>query len=1071
MSSRLRISVIVFLVGCGLTLGGVIWYSDVAAARQVFRYQHVANQQLLRQELALRRALLSLDAMEALFANASLPSAAQFNQLSQALVQTSGVDSFIIAEPVSMDGRVAFEQRWRAIYPKFSIWFRGPSSQFLRLRSTEWRDFLPVIYGDKSTRARFGLGLDLSSETELIPDSIIRFPGSRAVSTPFLLESGELAVLALTWQRYGNDRRLLGVVLVPARILTAHATSLHWGDVAFDISQAKQTIPLSVGAADRKATPLALRKFVLGGRTWQLESHLNAASEKNEGQLFLGGVAGVCFSALLALLMWRIRSGRPAPTVDIVALKGELLEWQAKANSACRDSMRLQTLLNTTGEAVILADEAGRIELFNAAAERLFGYRAEEVHGLSVSMLLPDAHRNQYETGFGDNLAELTVAAQGQTYTLVAQKRNGVVFPSELLLNDFEVGDTRYFVGVIRDVSDRQRAERMLFESEQKYRAILDAAHIGIYLLQNGQLRYVNPAFAAYFGRVPADILDQSLLSMVAPAWRASLAAVLDPEHSNGRPAELVMQRPDGSHFYALISAKPTSLNNQPGIAGSLLDISERKAAEEARLRAEIRNSAILEAIPDLMLQLDSAGRIMDCRAQSGSNEFGLSPNCVGQYYTLGLPNAMASPLQIVLSSDPLLRQRSFEYSLPLRSNLRHFEARLTGVGDGEWLVMVRDITERKQIEAELIRHRDHLADMVRERTAELDTLFAASPLPAVFLKQGRILAVNQAFVSLFGYQQELLIGQLLLDSDEQWGKPLAANGRPLHDDQVVRREVHYHAADGALVLCEAFGKAIDPEQPDAGSIWVYQDIGERRAAEKAMQHAKEIAEAASRAKSEFLANMSHELRTPMHAVLSFAELGERRANHQSDEKLVQYFSRIRSSGQRLLQILNDLLDLSKLEAGKMSYDMKLLSIEPLLRELVEELTPMARTRGLSIDLQVALDLPQVNGDILRLGQVLRNLVGNALKFSPEGGRIILRAAAADGFLDLFVEDEGIGIPTEELGVIFDKFVQSSKTKTGAGGTGLGLAICHEIVSAHSGQISASNRIEGGACFHVRLPI
>ncbi|MGQ5522013.1 PAS domain S-box protein [Chitinimonas sp. PSY-7] len=1069
MSPRLRLTVLVFLVGCGLTLGGVCWYAESATKQQINRFKRVASQQLIRQELALRRALLSLDAMEALFANTSLPTAAQFNQLSQMLIHTSGVDSFVVAEPVSIQDRTEFERRWRTIYPKFSIWFRGPSSQFLRLRSTEWQDFLPVIYGEKSARARFGLGLDLSSEIELIPDSILKHPGSRAVSSPFLLESGESAVLALTWQRYGDQRRLLGVVLVPARILAAHATSLHWQDVAFDISQVEKTVPLSLGTADRKIMPLAVRKVAFGGRTWQLESHLTVPSRWLDQQQMLAILAGMGLAALSAMLMWRTRLGKREPSVDVVALQNELLEWQAKANSACRNGMRLQTLLNTTGEAVILADKEGRIELFNAAAERLFGYGATEVHGLDVSMLLADAHRNQYETRLGDNLAELT--AQGQTYTLVAQKRNGVVFPAELLLNAFDVGEMRYFVGVIRDVSDRQRAERLLFESEQKYRAILDAAHIGIYLLQNGQLRYVNPAFAAYFGRNPTDLMDQTLVGLVAPTWRASLVSVLDPEQSSGRPTEIVMQRPDGNCFYALISARPTSLNNQPGIAGSLMDISERKEAEEARLRAEIRNAAILGAIPDLMLQLDKEGRIMDCRAQLGGSEFGLGPDCIGQYYTLGLPNAMAMPLQDALKHGPVSQQHSFEYSLLVKTGLRQFEARLTAASDGEWLLMVRDITERKQIEAELIRHRDHLAEMVRERTAELDTLFAASPLPAVFLKQGRILAVNQAFVSLFGYQQEQLIGQLLLDSDEQWGGALVTDGQPLHEGKVVRREVHYHAADGSSVLCEAFGKAIDPAQPDAGSIWVYQDIGERRAAEKAMQRAKELAEAASRAKSEFLANMSHELRTPMHAVLSFAELGERRANHQPDDKLGHYFGRIRNSGQRLLQILNDLLDLSKLEAGKMSYDMKPISIGPLLREIAEEFATLARSRAISIELQEEPNLPLVNGDALRLGQVLRNLVGNALKFSPEGGRITLRASVADGALHFFVEDQGIGIPADELDVIFDKFVQSSKTKTGAGGTGLGLAICHEIVSAHSGRISASNLREGGARFHVCLPI
>jgi signal transduction histidine kinase len=140
------------------------------------------------------------------------------------------------------------------------------------------------------------------------------------------------------------------------------------------------------------------------------------------------------------------------------------------------------------------------------------------------------------------------------------------------------------------------------------------------------------------------------------------------------------------------------------------------------------------------------------------------------------------------------------------------------------------------------------------------------------------------------------------------------------------------------------------------------------------------------------------------------------------------------------------------------------------LREVAEEFAPLARPRGVEIVLAVDPDLPALRGDALRLGQVLRNLVGNALRYSPDGAQIILRAENAGKELQLMVEDAGVGIPPEELGLIFDKFVQSSKTNTGAGGTGLGLAICREIVAAHAGRIMAENRAEGGARFRVCLP-
>ncbi len=1019
--------------------------------RQLAQQRTLANQHLAQQEAILRRALHGLDALEALLASQPRPQPAHFQQLKRALQATAGVQDLFVAEPVSAAGRDAFEQRWRELYPNYSLLFRSPSSQRLRLRSTEWLDFLPVVYGDPSASARFGLGLDLSAEFDLIPDTLAGQPGQRALSRPFRLESGEMAVLALSWQRTQGQGRLLGSVLVPAQLLRHMSETHGWLDVAEDVSQAGEVLGLQLSMLRPSGPLLAERRIELAGRQWRLASYQNAVPGLIAPEVgWMIGLAGLVLWLHLAMVWWGQRRA-----------KAELLRLVEPPSpqpspDTLRNQQRLQALLETSREAILLVDDLGRVQQANPAAAQLFGYPPEQLAGMSLPLLLP----------------ELNLTAEPPEEAQLARRSGGSMFP--VLLRSSAAQDDGVRILILCDNSERRHAERLLFESEQKYRAILDTAQVGIYLLQDGKLQYVNAAFAACFGRMPAEMmLRSSLEELVTPGWQAALAQVLDPVESGGRPSELLMQRPDGSSFYALLSARPTVLNRQPALAGSLLDISERKRAEEARLRAEIRNVAILEAIPDLMLQLDAEGKVMDCRAQAGGGEFGLTPECVGQHYRLGLPQSLVLPLQEALAQPKGVRLHSFEYSLGLPSGLRQFEARLTPASEGEWLLMVRDITTRKAIEAELIRHRDHLAELVRERTAELDTLFAASPLPTLFLARRHILAVNQAFVTLFGYPADKLIGasmRKLHDDDAEFERIGKIAYPPLREGGVVRVEVRYRAADGWLVLCEAFGKAIDPNDPQAGSIWVFQDIGERRAAEEALHRAKELAEAASHAKSEFLANMSHELRTPMHAVLSFAELGERRAESLADEKLGHYFSRIRSSGQRLLHILNDLLDLSKLEAGKMRYEMRMLDVQPLLREVAEEFAPLARPRGVEIVLAVDPDLPALRGDALRLGQVLRNLVGNALRYSPDGAQIILRAENAGKELQLMVEDAGVGIPPEELGLIFDKFVQSSKTNTGAGGTGLGLAICREIVAAHAGRIMAENRAEGGARFRVCLP-
>ena len=371
----------------------------------------------------------------------------------------------------------------------------------------------------------------------------------------------------------------------------------------------------------------------------------------------------------------------------------------------------------------------------------------------------------------------------------------------------------------------------------------------------------------------------------------------------------------------------------------------------------------------------------------------------------------------------------------------------------------------------------------------------------------GTITMVNPQCEVIFGFTQEELIGrsvEMLLPFPyrEAHGRHLLTFfADPVRKQMGGLRDLPGLRKNGTAVPVEI---GLTPIQTAAGlhTLATVIDVSVRKANEaallrlqnhlqeevdartKELQLAKEVAESANTAKSVFLANMSHELRTPMHAILSFSELALDKIDRADFDKVRHYVTRIQESGKMLLELLNDLLDLSKLESGRMVYQRTHINLATIVQAVTTELAPLLKSKRLTLTIQPSLIGTRLPGDELRLAQVIRNLLSNAVKFTRKGSEISISFAAAtlpaqnepptDASLPavaLTIADQGIGFPPEEAEMIFDKFVQSSKSRNSAGGTGLGLAICKEIVIAHYGRIHANNLADGGAAFTVVLPL
>jgi len=376
-------------------------------------------------------------------------------------------------------------------------------------------------------------------------------------------------------------------------------------------------------------------------------------------------------------------------------------------------------------------------------------------------------------------------------------------------------------------------------------------------------------------------------------------------------------------------------------------------------------------------------------------------------------------------------------------------------------------VAERARAEAEERRQRSTLLALIN-----------SIPDPIWFKDtQGRYLGVNQAFADCLGRPPEDIVGR----SDQQMFSSEASSGRQDRDRQALNDNLPYASEgwvvypDGRRVLFDTLRSAFhDDHGRLLGLVGVSRDVTARKATELALAQARDLAEEATQLKSDFLANMSHEIRTPLNIIIGLAHLLQETT---LDPQQVDYLGKIQGSGQYLLELISDILDLSRVEAGKLEFERIAFDLERLLGELFDLFNIRAASKGLTVRCEIDPRVPsQVVGDSLRLRQILMNYGNNALKFT-EHGEVVLIVGLEDEDEDnvslyFAFRDTGIGISEPQQQRLFESFQQADSSITRRyGGSGLGLAICRKLAEAMGGSVGVESSPNHGSLFWCRLPL
>ena len=673
----------------------------------------------------------------------------------------------------------------------------------------------------------------------------------------------------------------------------------------------------------------------------------------------------------------------------------------------------LSALIESADDAIISKTLEGIITSWNAGAQRIFGYTADEVIGKSITILIPEGHLDEEPA----ILAQLRAGRRIEHYETIRVRKDGQMIDISLTVSPIK-GPDGIIIGaskIARDITEQRQARRALDEASQRLKLAIDAARLGDWSWEiKSDLVTMSETAAILFGIPPGPYMT----------WTQMRALIHEDDREHARIAveEAVAHHTDYEVEYRVIHANNAQVwvsskgrgiydddGSVIGMLGFVQDVSLRKKNEEMLREQAEELRTLNEMGQTISAELDlhnTVQAVTDAATELTGARF-------GSFFYNVLNEEGASYMLFTLAGVP--REAFDHFPMPRATDL--FGPTFRGEG------------------------------VVRIENVKLDPRYGRNS-PYYGMPEGHLPVTSYLAVPVVSRSGEVLGGLF-------FGHP--EPGIFTERDEIV---VSGLASQAAIAMDNArLYEAAQKARAEA----------ENAAAENERLYRQ--AEESSRLKEEFLATISHELRTPLSAILGWARM--LRLGQLSPENTAKALETIERNARAQSQLVDDLLDVSRIITGKLRMDVRPADPHSFIDAAVEAVRPAADAKGVRVQKVVDTGAVAIPGDPVRLQQVVWNLLSNAIKFTPRGGRVQIRSERVNSHLEIIVSDTGQGISQDFLPHVFDRFRQADqKTSRQHGGMGLGLAIVRHLVELHGGTVNAESEGEGkGATFTVMLPI